>query len=412
MLMIKKSYNQRKQYAIVGVVIALGFLCLLGVYTSRVLSPSRQVQRSAGTKAPTLEQPGDAKILGIGAPVTPTSTNCTTTIKKRSGLAAASSLQLKKLAQYESVCGSRAVSRMSLFVPTPATAKEALAYAADVAKQLREFAQYGVPPVVFFEPTSASGNINLAAYRAGTYDTALDTYFKAIKQAGITDVMMGAWVPLPEGNLPEWSSLQPDIFAGCVTKAATYQKKYFPGSHVSIMLDTLTYTQPGNYDNGRAISLLPYVKGIPRGLVDSFGLQGFPWSPPLTQKVPSNGRPKDYLRIDLAVEAARALQVKYIWLNTGTFGVAYAGQKDQVAVSPQQRLALLDDVIAEVKTLQAQHFTVSVHLFGQDKSSSAEGIDWSYWHGRDYAKSASTNVFKTFAHKLQAVGAALWLFDV
>jgi hypothetical protein len=173
----------------------------------------------------------------------------------------------------------------------------------------------------------------------------------------------------------------------------------------------MTYPTVGSYDNGRAVSLVPYVKNIRAGLIDSFGLQGFPWSPPATEKGASNGRPRNYLRVDLAAEAARTLKVKYIWLNTGTFATAYANQKGRVVATPAQRLSLLAEVVSEVKLLQAQKFNVSVHLFAENKLSSTEGIDWSYWQGSNYAGSTSTYVFKTFTHELQQTGAGLWLFD-
>jgi hypothetical protein len=413
MLVIRKRYNRQKWWAAASILTVVGVACLVGgMYAARVTSPSRGIATQGGAKTAALpSQPSDTKILAVDPPPTPQSTDCTATAKKRVGLATAASAQLKKLAQYEAVCGSGVISRLSFFVPTPTTVAEARAYAADVITQLRTFAKYNVQPVVFFEPNTTHGKVSLSLYRSGAYNTALDTYFKTIKQAGITNAMMGTWVPIPEGNLPEWTSVNPIDFVGCVTRAATYQKKYFPTSRASIMLDTMTYTTPGNYDNGRAISLLPFIKNIPSGLIDSFGLQGFPWSPPATEKGTSNGLPKDYLRVAFAAEAARALKVKYVWLNTGTFATAYAGQKGQVTATPVQRLSLLNDVVGQVKLLQAQGFSVSVHMFNEDKSRSTEGIDWSYWHGSDYAASKSTYVFKTFAHDLKQLNVPLWLFD-
>lgn len=294
----------------------------------------------------------------------------------------------------------------------PTTAQEAREYASDVTVQLKEFAKYGITPLVFLEPTTASGLVDMKAFRAGNYDTAIDTYFAALKAAQITDQMMGTWVPFPEGNIPVWTSLEPGDFAASVTKTVSFQKKYFPASKASIMLDNLSYPSSGSWSGGKAVSLVPYVSGIPSGLIDSVGLQGFPWAPAANEGGPNNGTPKSYLRVSLAAELARALGVKNIWLNTGTFGVKYAGQPTrQVAVSAEQRLALLTETVAQAKTLQASGFAVSMHLFAEDKSRVAEATDWSYWTSGQSASSPSTNVFKIFAHDLQVSNIPLWLFD-
>ncbi|HMH70411.1 MAG TPA: hypothetical protein VK502_03345, partial [Candidatus Saccharimonadales bacterium] len=286
--------------------------------------------------------------VAAATPSASRSADCTSAVKTHSGLTAATSPQLKKLVQYERVCVSGIVSQVSFFVPTPTSEQEARDYARDTTAQLREFSTYGISPLVFFEPTTPTGLVSLANYRAGAYDTALDTYFAAIKAAGITDTQMGTWVPLPEGNIPVWTSVHPDDFAACVTKAVTYQKKHFPGSKASVMLDTLSYPGANSWSGGRAVSFLPYVRPIPAGLIDSVGLQGFPWSPAANESGPTNGGPREYLRIDLAAEAARVLHVKDVWLNTGTFGTRYANQSGrQITASTDQRLAQLTGVVAQ-----------------------------------------------------------------
>jgi hypothetical protein len=410
MLVLSSRFNQQRRQIIAGIAIALSIPVVIYTYSASVGSPSNHIAKHAASVTSAFNPPASTTPIADKIDAS-TPANCTTNETKRTGLAESSSPQLKKLAQYEAVCGSAIVSQMSFFVPTPTSSSEARADAADVAAQLHEFAKYGVTPLVFFEPSTESGPVSLANYRAGKYDAALDTYFDAIKQAGVTDAMMGTWVPIPEGNLPEWTSLDPAVFAGCVTKAVTFQKKHFPGSKASVMLDTLTYTQLGDWDSGHTVSLLPYVRGIPAGLIDSFGLQGFPWSPPSYDKSPANGRPQDYLRVDLAAEAAHELGTKNIWLNSGTFGTAYAGQNGQVTVTPTQRLSLLNDVVTQIKTLQGQGFTVAMHLFSENKSHTPEAIDWSYWPDGNYAASPSTYAFRAFVHNLQVVGAPLWLFD-
>lgn len=337
---------------------------------------------------------------------------CQSERRMHQNLEDAASPYLQKLAEYEAVCSSGIVEKMSFFAMTPTSSEQARTYARDVSAQLREFAKYGISPVVFFEPITESGLVDMQAYQAGHYDAALDAYFAALKSSGVTDTMMGIWVPLPEGNLPMWSSVTPDDFTACVTKAVGYQKKHFPGSMASILLDTNTYPLSGSWTDGRAVSLLPYVQHLPKGLIDSFGLQGLPWSPAANEAGATNGGPQQYLRTDLAVEAARALGVEQVWLNTGTFGVKYANQSGrQITKDPEERRAQLQGVLEGVRSLREQNFTVAVHLFAEDKSAVSEATDWSYWPDGKAVGSASTIVFKAFVHDLQTADVPLWLYD-
>lgn len=423
-LVIEKRLYQKRRHAIVAAgTVGVAFLISAPfTYALTAHSPSTSLAKanaashvaknSAPLGATTSKTKGTNKVAAVVSSVIAPATDCTSSSPMHVGLVSANSSQLKKLAQYEQVCGSGIISHLSFFTPIPTTLQEAHDNAADVIAQLREFSSYGISPLVFLEPTTNSGLINMSEYRAGKYDAALDAYFATIKAAGITDTMMGTWVPFPEGNIPVWSSVDPNDFAASVTKTVTYQKKYFPASKASIMLDTLTYPTASSWDGGKAVSFLPYVQNIPAGLIDSVGLQGFPWMSPANEHGPSNGAPSDYLRVDLAAEMARALHVKDIWLNTGTLGVQYANKKgQQVTITPQQRLTQLSEVVDEVKNLQSQGFAVAVHLFAQDKSTVAEATDWSYWPTGHADTSPVTYVFKAFVHDLQATNADLWLFD-
>jgi hypothetical protein len=422
-LIVNKHLIAQKKYIIIltclGIAAVFMWISLSAV--AAVYSPSRTMGAQSKVSAnvvtqdiPTIEgnDKAPSTIVNKSATVT-TLSDCMSSQPRRPTLASATSPQLRKLAQYEQACDSGIITRMSFFVATPTTIAEANKYAQYVAKQLREFATHNVSPVVFFEPTSSTGLVDLKAYRDGTYDSALDTYFAAIKARGITDAMMGTWVPLPEGNLPVWTSVDPNIFAACVTKAVTYQKKHFPGSSASILLDTDTYPVSGSWVNGRPVSLLPYVKSIPYGLIDSVGLQGLPWSPAKNEGGTTNGAPNQYLRADLLTELAHGMNIKDVWLNTGSFGVKYANQPGrQVTVKPEQRHVQLTGVVGVVKTLQAQGLAVSVHLFAENKSDVPEATDWSYWPNGKAASSSSTIVFKTFVRDLQAANVSLWLFDI
>lgn len=328
----------------------------------------------------------------------------------RASLASANSPELRKLAEYEAVCGGTVASKLSFFVPTPTTVAQAKDYAGEVAVSLKEFAKFNVEPLVIMEPTNNDKNLNLISYRDGAYDSALDTYFSDLKAQGINDTAMGTWVFFPEANLPQWGNLDPVVFTANVTKTVRYQKKYFPGSQATILLDSMTYPKADSWQGGRYASLAPYLKNIPDGLLDSFGLQGFPWSPPAGQ-AGALFQPSIYLQADLAVEAARILGVKDIWFNTGTFGTAYASRpKDRVDIMALDRQQMLNGTIQLARNLQTKGYSISIHLFAENKSDVSEGIDWSYWSD---PRSLDDNavVFKTFQHDTRSTGIKLWLFD-
>jgi len=328
------------------------------------------------------------------------------------GLANAQSPELQKLAQYDNLCDGPIVARDSFFVPTPITIAEAQSEASDVATTLKEYAKYNVKPLVFIEPDTDNGtNIDLDLYAAGSYDTSLDAYFSALKTDGVTDSMMGMWVILPEGNLPVWTTVDPAIYEKVVIKTIQLQKKYFPTSQSSLMLDSETYPVGAGWGDGTYVSLLQYVKDIPKGLVDSFGLQGFPWAAPANQTSNNVYDPKTYLRIDFAAQAASSLGINNIWFNTGTFNQMYTQNATQtVTASPQQRQTMLNGVITQAKALQAQGFSVDIHLFAQDKSNVSEATDWSYWKVQP-GNDANTAVFTSFAQDATISGIPLWLFD-
>lgn len=336
---------------------------------------------------------------------------CGTVSPRNAKLIASANPQLHKLAEYEQVCGGAFIDRDSFFIPTPANSSQAQTYAQDVARQLKDYAAAGVKPLVFMEPANDSGNLDLKAYQAGAYDTVLDSYFAAIRAQGVTDATMGLWVLLPEGNTPVWSSVDPNVFSSVVTRTATFQKKHFPASQTAIMLDSQTYPSTTGWDDGAYLSLLPYVQNIPKGLIDSFGLQGFPWASPANQNQASVYDPGSYLRVDLAAQAARSLGLNSVWLNTGSFHQMYTQDSHQtVTATPLQRQAMLTGTVAQAKALRADGFSVAIHLFAENKSGTSEAVDWSYWRDPS-AADVNTEIFKTFVHDAQTDNIPLWLYD-
>jgi hypothetical protein len=322
------------------------------------------------------------------------------------GLAASYVPSLRKLAEYEQVCGGSFVDAMMFFTNMPRNSSEATEYANNVAAGLKQFAKFGIKPLVVLEPTTSAGYVNFQDFKSGAYDSVLDAYFSTLKSLGINDQTMGVWVPFPESNIPEWGNTNPDDVSACITKTVQFQKKHFPGSKASVLLDSKSYPSGNSWNGGSYASLVPYVKNIPAGLIDSFGLQGYPWPDPQPDHSAAH-----FLNPQLAKDAANQLGVKDIWLSTGTYhkGTAWTGQV--FSLSPAQRQAILADIINQAKQLKVSGFNVSVHIFAENKLGAAEGNDWSYWDIGKADSSPATPVFKTFVNDVRASGMKFWLFD-
>lgn len=299
------------------------------------------------------------------------------------------------------------VPRQMWFIPTPTTSLAAKDLAQDAAAQLAALSRAGVQSLAVMEPTVLGGGIvDFTTYRSGGYDAALNTFYAELKNRGITDQAMGMWVIMPEANMPEWGQSDPDIISACIAKTAQLQKQTFPKSLVSVMLNSQTY--PGNdtsYSHGEYKSLSPYVQSVPKGLIDSFGYQGFPWAPPANQPGPSDVDPPNYLRINLAAEGARAAGTASIWFNTGTFRKSYVSNPSQtITMASDKRAQLLQSVLNQAKQLKGQGFSMAVNIFAGDKSASAEGIDWSYPAGADL------QVYSAFSDQLRSAAIGSWRY--
>ncbi|HMH69824.1 MAG TPA: hypothetical protein VK502_00325, partial [Candidatus Saccharimonadales bacterium] len=245
--------------------------------------------------------------------------NCSTGRPAHSLLAKSSLSSLRALAEYEAVCHGAVTDTLMTFAAMPTTQVEARQSAKLVATTLKQFAAQKITPLVVFEPSSVQPTI-LAEIKSGIYDTVLEDYYAALKVEGITDAQMGTWVLFPEANTPAWHTTHPNDFAANVRKVASLQKQVFPASKVSILLNSRTYPDDDKaWNHGKLQSLVPYVADLPKGLVDSFGYQGFPSASAADASVAySQLEAPDFLPARLAIEAAKKMAVKRIWLNTGT----------------------------------------------------------------------------------------------
>ena len=331
----------------------------------------------------------------------------------RTNLAASTDPELRKLAEYDAACKCGVVSRMLIFTELPSDVNSARDEAIGIASTLQTFAQYSITPVVILEPSVRGVPVDLKAFRAGAYDEVLKAYFAALHSSGISDQTLGMWVPMPEGNTPRWGDTDPTDFVANVTRTVSILRDYFPGGKASILLDSKTYeSDDPNWVSGVYTSLLPYVQSIPKGMLDSVGLQGFPWVPPRGDGTPPIDDPSIYLSKDLIEAVANTVGTSNIWFNTGTFNEYYTDNAQaSVSYSLTQREAILSSIAGIAQTTHKDGFRVSVNLFAADKSSQDEAIDWSYWHGTAYSTQGG-QVFSKFAEDLFSQDTDLWIFDI
>lgn len=293
--------------------------------------------------------------------------------------------------------------RRMLFLPTPDSNEQAVSLASEAADQLRSVAAAGQQPLVVMEPSGSNGQaLDFERYEVGGYDAYLQTFYAALQKQGITDAQMGMWVIFPEANTPAWHQTDPSTVAANIARTARLQKQYFPSSQTTVMFQSQTYdSNDSDWSDGRYVSLLPYVQAIPKGLIDSFGLQGFPWMHPANQGGSDSITPSGYLRIDFAAEAARSLGAQSIWFNTGTFKTMFASNgAARVTMGTDTRASILDQTVDLASTLQAQGFQVFVNIFSEDKSNVGEAVDWSY----GATSSADGQVLAGFSQTLASKG--------
>ena len=326
---------------------------------------------------------------------------------KHIGLSASSDPQLQKLAADESAAGGVLASGMMYFTDYPDSTTAAKSDAANMYSTLTQFAKFDLTPLIIMEPTNSKGSLNFSNYRNGAYDSIVDTYFQTLKNLGATDSQIGIWTYFPEANLPEWGPVDTADFAPNVVRTVNIQKKYFPASRSSIMLDAESYPNgSSDWGAGSYVSLAPFVSGIPAGTLSHFGLQGFPWAPPANEAGDTSYNPAVYLSSSIASDAASRLGVHNIWLNTGTFAAMYTNNSSQtVRLSSAQRQTMLNGVFDQALNLKKSGYSVAVNSFNEDKSNTSMAIDRSYKTASDQA------VFSSFVSQLDANGIDSWIFD-
>ncbi len=346
--------------------------------------------------------------IASASPVIETSSNCS--IQTKINFGQTSNPMLKQLSKYQDICGSKVADKVMVFTQIPSNSKSAQSLAVEIAATLKEFSIYGITPLVIAEPTDGSVEISFTDFAKGNYNQVLDQYFAAIKQAGVTDQQMGIWVPFPEANIPVWNSVgsSPSDFGFLINNYSTSLKKYFPTTGVTILMNYVSfepsdkgYTKPknNNFDE--------YLQNIKPGMVNSFGMQGFPWVDSNRASNNSVSDPQIFLQPAKATRAASQLGVNTIWFNTGTVSSKYTQNPALRAnVSANERKVINSNKVKVFDLVKNAGYNIWVNEFVQDKSNTAEQTNFSYLQTpQDQA------IFKDYTTQLNNRGISLSIFD-
>ena len=328
-----------------------------------------------------------------------------------SNLANLQNAYLNQLNIYQRICGSSAATKMMIFTDLITNEDQISNRLNSLAENLRDFKVAGITPVIVIEPSDLGQLIDFQEIASGKFNNLFDKYFSTLKSKGITDEQMGIWVPFPEPNVPNWKSQgsTPNDFSLMVNNYGSALKKYFPKAKMSILLNSFSY-QPEDKEwaNGLPTEFNEYIRSIKSELIESFGVQGFPWVSKANQDRVENFDANDFLQPDLAVRAAKLLRVKEIWFNTGTFSTKYTRDpNNRVNISPTVRMQINNSIYKVTTNIQDQTYKVWVNQFVQDKSATTEATNWSYLTNRMHQK-----VFKNFTKNLNDAGIEVGLFDI
>lgn len=307
--------------------------------------------------------------------------------------------EIKALSDYQSVCGAYITQELMVFT-NMAFLENPDAEAQKYAALLKEFAEKQLSPIVVVEPYLSNGLLEWKEFAGGKYTANLSRFFVVLKEQGVSDAMMGMWVPFPEPNVPNWGVTNGDAkdFIPAINLFVGEQKKAFPQSKASILLNTTSYLPTDlEWENGDYYALDSYYDGITTGLIDSLGIQGFPWIAAADQRKRVIFDANEFLSPSLITSALKGMRIKDVWLNTGTFGVKYAQEQfKRVIITAPERKQIMNSIFDVAEGLQNGGYRVSTNLFAEDKTNVREATDWSYLGSGDYR-----TVFKDFVREAE-----------
>lgn len=263
----------------------------------------------------------------------------------------------------------------------------------------------GEDKIIIMEP-APKDSFDLERFARGEYDGALNASFAGLKRRGLAGRKLGLWVPFPELNNVCWDRNHPgpEYSVPAFNRYGKLFKSYFPDGRLGPLLDMSTQGSPGDY---RYAPLAPFLEGIDSSLVDSLGIQGFPWLPLNGSGQSSELDAAVFLDHDVVIESAKYLGVKKVWLNTGVPYSRWDNGTINVVLEPDRWANALDGILEQALIVKNDGWVgeVKINIFAENKSLAAEGTDWSL--GNDPAR---RQIFTDFVRESKKHGINITVF--
>ena len=296
------------------------------------------------------------------------------------------SIEMNKL---NAAVGHRFANEVMIFVGIGATDAENNSLADYVSGRISQITSAGYKPLVVVEPSNSTGLISFNELATGAYDIRFKYFMNVLKSKGITNESIGSWVLLPEPNVPSWNKTNFDNkdFGLIFNRLSKIVKMQFPRAKTTVLFDAKSYeSNDTDWANGKKVSFAPYLTKVNTRLLDSIGLQAFPWYSP--NGVDKLTDPKDFMPTNLITEASQLTGVKNIWINTGIVHQYKSSSGAIVTVPFAERIVTMNTLQGILGALPRNNMKVSVNLFMEEKLSN-EGRNFQFQTPEEQKKLSS-----------------------
>jgi hypothetical protein len=289
-------------------------------------------------------------------------------------------------------------TRIMVFRGIPSDVYQAEEFGNDDVYLYQRFANNGWTPIVVLEPDTARSD----AFATTGYWKAVERYYTILKQAGITDAMLGEQIIFSEANTHQvWGAqINPTAssYKSNLQKYINTMKAVFPGANSAALLDGFTFAVADeDWQSPSTLNISAYLSGV-SGL-NTFYVQGFPW---LSPSDPGEDRRDafEYTHLNTLKQSLGLLQSQgtTVGINTGAMVSQRTGGRK---LSPEQVRAQAEGILLAVQGFQSSTGTqLKVNIFTENKLNLAEGKNW------DFPSVLSESYYQDW--KSRVIGTGAW----